>query len=188
MCGCEFLCAHAQCNVCCHYSAQTTPYNGKRDGPSHLLLCYLTPVYPVGSMTTEREGRKEERGAVCLLLTLSLWEPKMGSVSRTPTCCQEENVRTSRRDEKKESKASGITTSLLFIWNTLYITYYMKHSQKIWASLQHMKTFSPRRVSLPTAEPLQYLPVRCISKTPSNVSTAENNSLNWFFFSVSNSK
>ena len=35
----------------------------------------------------------------------------MGSVSRTPTCCQEENMRTRGRDEKKEREGRGITTA-----------------------------------------------------------------------------
>lgn len=49
----------------------------------------------------EREAGAEEekRGAVCLLLILSPWEPEMGSVSRTLTCSQK---RVEHEDERQE--------------------------------------------------------------------------------------
>lgn len=100
-----------------------------RDRPSHLLLLLfsLDPVFPVGSMRRERDGaqrRDEERAAVCLPLTLSLWEPKMGSVSRTPTCCQETNVRMRGRDDEKDRKGRGNTTacceSVVYMVHAIY--------------------------------------------------------------------
>lgn len=82
-----------------------------RNSPSHLPLLPPSPQVFLWDPWGERERardrgrrRKEERGAVCLPLTLSLWGPKMGSVSRTLTYCQEENMRTRGRDEKKEGK------------------------------------------------------------------------------------
>lgn len=73
----------------------------------------------------ESEGRREGR-AICLLLTLSQWERRMDSVSRTLTFCQEENPRTKmgwyekRRKKLREGKIwISRPAGLGFIWNAL---------------------------------------------------------------------
>lgn len=140
----------------------------------------------------ERRGqrRKEERGAVCLPLTLSLWEPQNGLCQQNTDLLsweEHEDEREGWEERKGREKYYHGILQVCVLYGTPYISLITRNVVKIyehhWA---WVKNFNMQNPSLLGEYQLHHCNIfqstDAVQKTPANVSTTENNSLNWFFF------